>query len=152
MAERGACRPRAKRRRKYKNCEHCRKDLSIKIYKEHKRLYYNPATKSWCKDLDQQDDSSTEFSDAFSDIDKLMDSDSEKSTASCCESDNLWNDELSTDNRQSSTDDDDISNHGKLTLLRISRRLVAKTPSRRLLVAWTLGRLYEFSVRSMSDQ
>ena len=125
MAERGACKPRAKRKRKYKNCEHCRKDLSVKIYKEHKRLYYDPATTSWCKDLDEQDDSSTEFSDAFSDIDMILDSVSEKSTASCCESDIVWDEKLSADYRQRSaddentTDDENTSNHGKLfTLLK----------------------------------
>ena len=117
MAERGTCRPPTKRRRKYKSCEHCRKELSIKIYKEHKRLYYDPATKSWCNDLDEQDNSSTEFS-SVSDIDIVVDSDSEKSKASDYESDIVWDEKLSTDNRQSSADDESTSNHGKRTLLK----------------------------------
>ena len=47
----------------YKVCEHCSKELSAKIYKEHKRLYYDPVNKSWAEDLIDGDDlSSSEFS------------------------------------------------------------------------------------------
>lgn len=44
MAERA---PPTKRRRV---CEHCHKEVSIKIYREHKRLFYNENSKSWVID------------------------------------------------------------------------------------------------------
>ena len=31
----------------HKWCPHCRKELNIKPYKEHKRLYFNESTKQW---------------------------------------------------------------------------------------------------------
>lgn len=52
MAER----PSAKRRRV---CEHCSKEVNIKIYKEHKRLYYDARSRSWVKE--EQDASSSEI-------------------------------------------------------------------------------------------
>ena len=39
--------PLAKRRR---ICEHCNRELSIKLYKEHKRLYYDVSSMSWAKE------------------------------------------------------------------------------------------------------
>lgn len=31
----------------YKVCPHCQKELNIRTYKDHKRLYFNEETKSW---------------------------------------------------------------------------------------------------------
>lgn len=33
----------------HKLCPHCGKELNIKTYKEHKRLYYNDSTKEWLR-------------------------------------------------------------------------------------------------------
>lgn len=56
--------PSAKRSKpNYKVCGHCNKELRAKIYKEHKRLYYDAANKSWVKDIIDGDSlSSSEFS------------------------------------------------------------------------------------------
>lgn len=44
----------------YRICEHCNKEVNIKVYKEHKRLYFNITTNSWTKE--HQDISSLELS------------------------------------------------------------------------------------------
>ena len=31
----------------HKYCPHCQKDCNVKTYKEHRRLFFNPAKKSW---------------------------------------------------------------------------------------------------------
>ena len=41
--------PVAKRRCMYRVCEHCGKEVSIRVYKEHKRLYYSTTTNSWTR-------------------------------------------------------------------------------------------------------
>ena len=46
----------------YKLCGHCDKELSEKIFKEHKRLYYDLASKSWTRDESDECNSSSEFS------------------------------------------------------------------------------------------
>ena len=58
------CSSSAKRNKpNYKICGHCNKELSDKLYKEHKRLYYHVANKSWAKHISDGDDlSSSEFS------------------------------------------------------------------------------------------
>ena len=51
--------PLAKRRR---ICEHCNRDLSIKLYREHKRLYYAVSSMSWVKEkCDEQELSSSDI-------------------------------------------------------------------------------------------
>ena len=48
--------PSAKRSKtNYRMCGHCHKELSIKIYKEHRRLYYDTANKSWVEDIESID-------------------------------------------------------------------------------------------------
>lgn len=57
--------PSAKRSKpSYKVCGHCHKELSEKIYKDHKRLYYDAVKKTWAEDNPEGDgsDSSSEFS------------------------------------------------------------------------------------------
>lgn len=56
--------PPAKRSKpNYQVCGHCNKELSAKIFKEHKRLYYDGTSKSWAKDVIDADNlSSSEFS------------------------------------------------------------------------------------------
>ena len=55
--------PCAKRRKaNYKLCGHCDKELSMKIFKEHRRLYYDSANKSWIRDGNDDDISSSHFS------------------------------------------------------------------------------------------
>ena len=56
--------PSAKRSKPdYRVCGHCNKELSAKIYKKHKRLYYDATNKSWTKDISDEDNlSSSEFS------------------------------------------------------------------------------------------
>ena len=46
----------------YRVCEHCDKEVSIKVYKEHKRLYFSTSTNSWTKEYDDQHLSSSELS------------------------------------------------------------------------------------------
>lgn len=45
----------------YVVCNHCNKELRLKKYKEHRRLYFDDETQSWAKDSDQ-DSVSSEFS------------------------------------------------------------------------------------------
>ena len=58
----------------YKICGHCWKELNMKIYKDHKKLYYDAIDKSWVQDgaSDTQagDLSSSDFS-SIDDIDLL---------------------------------------------------------------------------------
>ncbi len=35
---------------KYKVCPHCDKELNLKIFREHKRLYYDSHRKKWCRE------------------------------------------------------------------------------------------------------
>lgn len=67
----------------YKLCSHCHKELNLKIYKEHKRLYYDPVKKSWVKDdkCDAQgDDQSSSDLSSIDDIDLLINCSSENAT------------------------------------------------------------------------
>ena len=67
----------------YKICGHCHKELNLKIYKDHKRLYYDPVNKSWVQDdnCDAQggDQSSSDF-DSIDDIDLLINCSSENAS------------------------------------------------------------------------
>ena len=45
----------------HKWCPHCGKELNIKTYKEHKRLYYNESTKEWLGN-DSESEASTDMS------------------------------------------------------------------------------------------
>ena len=54
----------------YKCCLHCNKELSIKRFKEHQRLYYNHDTKEWLKtEQDGIDHTDSEDESDFSYID-----------------------------------------------------------------------------------
>jgi len=68
MAEQDEIVPVAKRRRSYRVCEHCGKEVNIKIYREHKRLYFDATTNTWAKDHDDVTESSSELS-SFDDFD-----------------------------------------------------------------------------------
>ena len=49
----------------YKLCLHCNKELNIKIYNEHKRLYYDASKRSWNQDvvmISDNEEASSEFS------------------------------------------------------------------------------------------
>ena len=50
MAESVVNQPPTKRR---KVCEHCGKYITLKIYKEHRRLFYNQSNKAWVKDQEE---------------------------------------------------------------------------------------------------
>ena len=60
--------PRSKRLKRsyssrYRLCGHCDRELSVKFYKEHRRLYYDSERDTWIKDIKEDSDcSSTEFS------------------------------------------------------------------------------------------
>ena len=57
-----SCTRSCKRRKcsNYNLCGHCNKEVNTKIYKEHKMLYYDAATKAWTKD-DAEDDLSSDL-------------------------------------------------------------------------------------------
>lgn len=38
------------RKRDYKYCQHCEKELNVKRFKEHQRLYYDKNTNKWIKE------------------------------------------------------------------------------------------------------
>ena len=40
-------------------CEHCNKELSIKIFREHKRLYYNSSSHTWVRERCEERESSS---------------------------------------------------------------------------------------------
>lgn len=48
------------------NCAHCHRKVNIKIYKAHKRLYYDDTTDDWQTEQDEKDtpDTSSDESDA----------------------------------------------------------------------------------------
>lgn len=53
------------RKLSYKLCLHCNKELNIKIYKEHKRLYYDSSKGIWSQDavlLNSDDEGLSDFS------------------------------------------------------------------------------------------
>ena len=98
--------PSAKKSRlDYKVCGHCHKELNLKIYKEHKRLYYNPVSKSWVQLEDDKCDvqGSDESSSDLSSIDDVIDFSSDNAAQGehvhqhSDESDEfLWEEPLST--------------------------------------------------------
>ena len=40
-------------RKRRRVCEHCGKDVTLKIYREHKRLFYNQSKKAWVTDQEE---------------------------------------------------------------------------------------------------
>ena len=62
MAEKDVFSPFVKHKCSYRVCEHCSRELSVKIYREHKRLYYNPTTNTWAKDHEELSQCSSELS------------------------------------------------------------------------------------------
>ena len=49
-------RPVPKKKLIYKICPHCNKELNIKIYKEHERLYYDATKGIWSQDVDSDNE------------------------------------------------------------------------------------------------
>lgn len=47
---------------KYRLCGHCNRELNRKIFKEHKRLYYDETRKLWIKERNYDEVSSSDFS------------------------------------------------------------------------------------------
>ena len=45
------CKPTSTKRKRV--CEHCGKDITLKIYREHRRLFYNQSNKAWVKDQEE---------------------------------------------------------------------------------------------------
>lgn len=93
--------PSAKRSKPdYKICGQCHKELNLKIYKEHKRLYYDAVNKSWVEDDAQGDDQSSSDLSSIDDIDLLINCSSENATQGenqhSDNSDFLWEEPLST--------------------------------------------------------
>ena len=60
---------------KYCVCPHCNNELSLKKFKEHKRLFYDHQTKRWDKDV--SDVSSEAETSEFSEIEDVTDTISE---------------------------------------------------------------------------
>lgn len=62
-------------RRQYRICPHCDKELNLKKFREHKRLYYDCDAKQWCKQ--ERKDCSSDESELsgfeFEDIDRSED-------------------------------------------------------------------------------
>ena len=56
--------PKKRKVETYKLCPHCHKELNLKRYKEHKRLYFNDDTKQWLKEESRAtvSESSSDFS------------------------------------------------------------------------------------------
>ena len=52
---------------KYNKCPHCKCELTYKKFKEHKKLFYNDATKTWAEDAANE----TDLID-FSEVDDFM--------------------------------------------------------------------------------
>ena len=93
MAERA---PPTKRRRV---CEHCRKEVSIKIYREHKRLFYNESSKSWVIDSAEAL-SSTDIS-SVDELDLTVISNDGKSATNGSDGDIQWDENSSDEGRDS---------------------------------------------------
>lgn len=55
----------------YKVCGHCYKELNVKIYKDHKSLYYVPVNKSWVQDVNCDAQHSDQSRGDFSSIDDI---------------------------------------------------------------------------------
>ena len=74
--------------------------MNIKIYREHKRLYYNPSSKSWLKEIHEEQDASSSVISIESD---LQVNPSHSDSYAVSESDNInWD--------QSPIDEDDAEN------------------------------------------
>lgn len=60
----------------HKRCPHCGKNLNLKTFKEHRRLYYDSNRKSWnkCEGTDSQSASSTSLLEELELIDMEIDS------------------------------------------------------------------------------
>lgn len=70
-----ASRTMSSRKRDYKYCQHCEKELNVKRFKEHERLYYNKDTNEWLKEIVEASDQESEFScfDGLEGLDVLED-------------------------------------------------------------------------------
>jgi len=114
MSERDTSFPLTKRRRCYRLCEHCSKEVSIKIYKEHQWLFYDPVTKSWCKKQENLSQSSSDLSsldgyDLQSDFDEVFGQEQSNSDSLEWENESQFSDELTS---EQSTDPDDMLYQG----------------------------------------
>ena len=61
------------KKRKYRVCQHCDKEVSVRVYKKHKRLYFSTSKNSWTKEEDQHLSSSE-----LSSLDLELDESAEK--------------------------------------------------------------------------
>ena len=61
------------RKLSYKVCLHCNKELNMKIYKEHRKLYYDANKGIWNQDAILLDSDNEECSSEFSSLDNDMD-------------------------------------------------------------------------------
>ena len=59
-----------RKRKRYNVCPHCNKELNIKRYKEHKRLYFNEVTKQWMVEDQPKSLGDGSSSDCFSSLDE----------------------------------------------------------------------------------
>lgn len=51
------------RKRDYRYCQHCEKELNLKRFREHERLYYNKNANEWLKEtVEEVSDQDSEFS------------------------------------------------------------------------------------------
>lgn len=57
-------------RDEYMHCPHCEKEMNIKRFKEHERLYFNNESQVWVKDIDDDLSSLSDF-DGFEALDNL---------------------------------------------------------------------------------
>ena len=91
----------------YKVCPHCNRDLSIKKYKEHRRLFFDEDMQSWVQDFDTDLDrhsTSSEFS-SLDDFEIGFGSSTEKPNDP--PSEDSFEDPLST------SDDEGLNAHGQ---------------------------------------
>ena len=95
--------PPKRRKQTYKLCGHCNKELSNKIFKQHKMLYYDPATKKWTEELDNDNLSSSELES----LDEFLIDENEPrpdSDATGCDSEWGWDDPLTLESTSSTHD------------------------------------------------
>lgn len=76
-------------RNRYHLCPHCNKNLNIKRFKEHKRLYFNESSKQWIFEGRSKESGEDSNSDSFSSLDE-------------CDTGELSNPTLSTQEAQMS--------------------------------------------------
>lgn len=76
-------------------CEHCNKELNLKIFREHKRLYYNSSSRTWVRE--GRESSSSEIT-SVEEFDFTANTCSPDSHDSCKSEDIDWDDYNQTSN------------------------------------------------------